>query len=357
VRGAALLLVVVALVVGGGLAAAGFLLALGDRRAASDAVELIRALQAAEEGAAVQVAGWRSGAHHRLGIGDSVPFSGATGAGAVYRGWVRRLGTWLYLVEAAGTSGRARQRAGLLVRPRPLVLPLDAALTVSEQARLAGSGVVRGLDEGPAGWGCPEPGPPVAGVRVAPAASVDTAGCAADGCSLGTPPFLIDSASPTPSSLASEIGPLADKTLPPGRWLIRPVASGGKCTVQDPANWGDPDDPTGPCGDYFPVVHVPGDLVVAGGRGQGVLLVEGDLIAEGEFRFFGPVVVTGRLTTTSEVGHFKGGVVAARVVLAQNVPGGGVVEFSSCVLGRAIAATPEGEMLVSRAWLRPSRNP
>ncbi len=357
-RGAALLLVVVALVVVGGLAAAGFLLALGDRRGSTAAVELLRALHAAEEGAALEVAGWSQREHHWLGLGDFTPFSGVAGpGGAAYRGRVRRLGTWLYVVDVEGTSGSARQRVGFLVRPRPLTLPLDAALAVTEEADLAGLGAVRGEDQAPPGWSCPAPGPPVAGVKLDPAARLDTARCGAQACALGTPPFLVDSVPLPPSSLAAAIGPLADKTLSPGLWHIEPAARGGRCAVQDPANWGDPDDPIGPCGDYFPVIRVPGDLEVIGGRGQGVLLVEGDLVAGGGFRFFGPVVVTGRLTTTSEGGHFKGGVVAARVVLAQNAPGGEAVRFSSCVLGRALAATSDGELLVSRAWLRPSRNP
>ncbi len=88
-----------------------------------------------------------------------------------------------------------------------------------------------------------------------------------------------------------------------------------------------------------------------------MLLVDGDLTVRGGFRFLGPVVVNGHLTMTSEGGHFSGGVVAARVVLAQNAPGAETIGFSSCALGRALAASAAGELVTDRGWLRLTQTP
>ena len=95
------------------------------------------------------------------------------------------------------------------------------------------------------------------------------------------------------------------------------------------------------------------ELDLEGGRGQGVLLVDGDLTVRGGVRFYGPVVVTGQLTTTGEGGHFSGAVFAATVVLAQSgVAGGAAVGFSSCALRRAAATTERGDVISHRGWLR-----
>jgi hypothetical protein len=99
------------------------------------------------------------------------------------------------------------------------------------------------------------------------------------------------------------------------------------------------------------VVHVPGDLVLTGGRGQGLLLVDGDLRVEGGFRFAGAAIVMGELDIGGEGGHFSGGVFAATVVLRQRIPDEqATIGFSSCALGRALAATATGEVLPQRGW-------
>ena len=56
----------------------------------------------------------------------------------------------------------------------------------------------------------------------------------------------------------------------------------GTCNKFDPLNWGDPENPTAPCGDYFPTVYARGGLrIQAGGVGQGVLLPAVEVPVEG----------------------------------------------------------------------------
>ena len=89
---------------------------------------------------------------------------------------------------------------------------------------------------------------------------------------------------------------LADTTLTSA---LRPslLADERRCDTADPSNWGEPrrSEATSlaACRNYFPVVHVtgPGLRIVAGGRGQGVLLVDGDLDITGDFDFTGLIVV------------------------------------------------------------------
>jgi len=75
----------------------------------------------------------------------------------------------------------------------------------------------------------------------------------------------------------------------------RPAQSGGACDDLDPWNWGDPDEPSRPCGDYWPLKQRVGSLELDGGGGQGILAVDGDLTLLGGAYFRGLVVVTGEV--------------------------------------------------------------
>jgi len=363
--GAALLVVLIALLLASGLVAAGASLGLRDRRAVRDAVAFVAALHAAEEGAALQVAAWRAAGHHRMAIGGSAAFEGsARVGGARFNGRVLRLGRLLYLVESEGRSagGEARQGVGLLVRPRPLEFGFTAALESGGPVTMTGMAVVSGRDLPRPGWLCPPPEAGRAGLLLPETASLDTSSCSLGPCLVGVPPALRGAATggglpAWATRAAAEIRSLADKRMHSGSLKPAPRTAGGDCLVGDPANWGDPDGSVSACGDYLPVIHASGDLELLGGRGQGVLLVDGDLSVRGGFRFYGPVFVKGHLTTTSEGGHFRGGVVAAKVVLAQNAPGTETIGFSSCALDRALAASAAGETLVERGWLRLTQTP
>ena len=54
-----------------------------------------------------------------------------------------------------------------------------------------------------------------------------------------------------------------------------------RCDTKVETNWGEPTVPGDPCFDYFPIIYHNGNLKLQGGRGQGILLVEGDLVASG----------------------------------------------------------------------------
>ncbi|NIM52564.1 MAG: hypothetical protein GTN62_08120 [Gemmatimonadales bacterium] len=360
-RGVALPSAVVALVVIGALVGAGLFIAMQEQRLGRNTISLQQAQGAAEEGAALQVADWNAGAHSQLGIGDTSSFEGrlADGTGW-YRGEVRRLSDWLFLVQSEGFSrgSRARRRMGLLVRLHPLDIPVSAALTVLDSAQISGSSYVDGGDGQPTGWRCLTSRPPLAGIRLVGDGDVGTQGCKLASCVAGEPGILRDEAGR--ESIGALLGRAqldglrlaANKLIGPGHWMIGPRLAGGACDASDASNWGDPDDPDGPCGGYFPLVYASGDITLHGGRGQGLLVVDGDLSVRGGFRFYGAVVVAGRFKTHGEGGHFSGGVVAATVVLGQNtLVGGPAIQYSSCALGRALRGSAAEVRVLERGWL------
>lgn len=137
-----------------------------------------------------------------------------------------------------------------------------------------------------------------------------------------------------------------------GTWRPVPERRGARC-VDGEGNWGDPDNPTGPCGDRFVLRVAPGDLQLTGGTGQGILAASGDLDLEGDARFAGVVVVRGRLRLR-DAARISGVVVGG--VEIDVGPRAGIVG-SACAAGRALAGVPAAVSLVvvprTPRWIGP----
>ena len=101
------------------------------------------------------------------------------------------------------------------------------------------------------------------------------------------------------------------RLLPDAALAPLPVAAGGVC-IDGPANWGEPADSASPCSTRAPVVYAPGDLTIEGGRGQGVLLVDGRLVITGPFAYSGQIVVRRGIETRADAISISGVVLAWR---------------------------------------------
>ena len=155
----------------------------------------------------------------------------------------------------------------------------------------------------------------------------------------------------------AELTAMASRTLPGGSINgTGPSLAGGECNTSDPFNWGDPDNPSSPCGSYFPIIHIQGDATIqSGGIGQGILLVDGTLDLRGNFAFYGIVIVQGSLDTQGNGNRVIGGVFAANASLdTQALVGGSVVQNSTCAVTRATennAALNRARPLAQRSWV------
>src|SRR5260370_36910349 len=79
--------------------------------------------------------------------------------------------------------------------------------------------------------------------------------------------------------------------------LWHAVTAAGACSQPVLTNWGDPLNPTAPCGNYMPIIHITGSATINGQQGQGILLVDGSLSVYGGFQFYGITIVKGSLIT------------------------------------------------------------
>jgi hypothetical protein len=137
----------------------------------------------------------------------------------------------------------------------------------------------------------------------------------------------------------------------------------GACDYGNTLNWGDPANPAGACGGYFPIVHIAGNAnLQSNGGGQGILLVDGNLELRGSFEYFGIIIVQGQFGVQGGGPRVSGGVMSANLaVLGDTIAGGGqsivgssIVRNSRCAVKRAVlnnSALNRLAPLANRGWV------
>lgn len=329
-----------------------------------------RAFRAAELGLNTTLATWDAPVMFALPVGgmDTMVYSGTGWVDTVV---VTKLTTQAYSMLSTATAGsgrlaRSRKKTLLSIRLSSPDFDFLGALTVRGSTVIGGSSLINGKNTNPAGWGdCPAASDTLAGVAIADSTQISYSGCSTGTCVQGSPRILQD---PTVGDTTNyfSFGDEDWKTLTASAnkiisgtttfSQINPVVTNGACDKSVTSNWGAPvhTSPANPCENYFPIIHAKGStntLKLSGNKGQGILLVDGDLEISGGFEFYGPVIVRGRIKSTGTGGKLNGGVMAANVDLEQNtVLGDATITYSSCAVEKAIASSANPRRLEQRAW-------
>ncbi len=371
-RGMALAVAIFALVVVGAMVAGAFFAGTQEQRVGENQRRLHQSFGVAEAGAQERVMTWDPQAMNRrpqypeesVAIADQQTPSG-TGR---YGGYSYRLGPNVFLIDVTGRDSRsyggslaagagARQRIGMIARIAPIEFGIKASLTTQGGVRIGGTAEIDGADQNPTNWSsCDPPGPPQAGVRDN-GGTVDTIG---SGTVTGTPPVVNDP-SVTDQTFTTfggatyaELASRANVRIAGGTFTTDPVVVNGVCDKTNQYNWGDPHNPTAPCGNYFPIIHVQGTAHINNTQGQGILLVDGDLDITGPYDFYGVVIIQGELRTSgggNADAHFWGGVMARNADLStQQVSGHATLNFSSCSILAALQAQSPIALMRQRGW-------
>ena len=390
-RGMALAIAIVALVVVGALIAGAFFSGTQEQRVAENVRRVQASFGVAEEGVYDIIRTWDStvaGVQNRQRYTALYPYPAvapskdsvqmgkktANNKTGSYSGSLFKLNDELYVIDMTAQDtmslagrirgGGASQRLGLLTRIRPVNLNTQAAVTSGGDNVVVGSASIDGNDHAPTGWaGCPPLDSAKAGIRTQSSGTVSTSGHPTIS---GNPPVLKD---PTLADSSfthygdvtyAQLAASANITLPAQNFSgsISPVTVGSACDYSVLTNWGSPTAPTGPCGGYFPIIHITGDgTVINGQEGQGVLLIDGGLSVQGGFQFFGVVIVKGSLKTSGGGGtpaHFWGTVMvqdtAAFTDTTNNLSGSANLLYSKCAVVKALNKTGVGSMMRSRGW-------
>jgi hypothetical protein len=361
-RGVAVVAAVFALLLMGGLIAGAFFVGMQEQRVGRNTVKIQQAFNTADAAAEYLLADWDAFRYNNIAAGSTLTDKGWTDDGTGwYRRTLRRMNTMLYLVDAQGFSADSstHQHVGVLARLRPFEIDIDAAFKTKGAVRVRGNSDIDGHDHLPPGWsGCPPLGASLPGILVDDVSNVRTSGNSYE--IDGAPPPVRGDATIDEAALTTfgddnfdALAAIATMALGPGTYTqIQPSFVGTQCNLADPQNWGDGQDPSSPCGKYFPTIYISGDARINGRQGQGLLLVDGDLSVAGNFEFFGVVIVRGRFKTTGTGQKFNGAVIAANGFDDENDIGGNAqFLYSSCAVQQSLQGTAFAIPLGERSWM------
>jgi hypothetical protein len=386
-----MVLVLFALVLLGVLVTAAVAVTRLDRATANNSVYAAEAQSAAEAGLVTLAAAWTPSMALSIPIWDGTPLTewsgGLQSLGSnpliVHVDSVRRLNRQLFLIRSigrrldAGGGVLAELEVGQLLRTVRPTVGVNAALTVVDPLSLTGNAFfVSGINTLPPSWPAGECDPldsrgvdDLVGIRSASATGVQPADLDnVDGFPRRDVPAdpsvtastFTDFLDFTYSSLASQpgvkvltgspvsgVGPLVDAT--------------GQCDQSAPLNFGEPlrNPPEGAavlaCIEYRPVVNATGvsTQFAPGARGQGILLVDGDLDLVGGFEWAGLIIVRGQLTVTGTGNSIYGAVLARGGSIATGTAGLDLdLQYSACAVERALGGATWVRPLGQRSWFQ-----
>ncbi|CAN5796841.1 hypothetical protein BH23GEM11_BH23GEM11_16380 [soil metagenome] len=357
-RGFALPAAIFALVVVALLVTSGFFIS-GQERSIGQSTEFAsQATLLAETGMNEVLATWTpEGAGPNLGEGPIGTCSACTGGVASLNGeWqvaISRVGEKIYFVESTGVvnqAGRlsgASRTVGTLARLLTADFAADAALTTRGNVETRGGASISGFDVNPPAAVCTGDTEDKAGVITTPGSTVTEVGTSSV---TGAPrddraPFDANDTFRLGDLGWDELVAMADIRLPGGNInnTYPRFDSDDRCNKTHQRNWGDPErivaNPD--CRNYFPIIHVNGTaLIQSGGRGQGILLIEGDLDLRGDFLFQGIVMVRGQVGVQGAGNRVFGSMLAANGLEIDpdlsTFVGASVVQYSSCAISNVI---------------------
>ena len=313
---------------------------------------------------------WNPGVYGALQPGDTqvvgpVNFEG----GGSYTAYVVRVGSdsvkRYYYIEAVGRPPGANQgqrRQAAIARTWVPDICCDAAVKVIEYVNFGGGAqpIITGLNNDPPGsWaasvcsGFPENDLP--GVIRSSSGNVNDASRVS-----GYPANIVVDPTLNVSNMFDfgdltydELAALADIQLPDSFAFggSQPTVVDGACDTSSPLNWGAPNDPSSPCFNYFPIIHVNGSIDLTGsGGGQGILLVDEDLKMNGPFEFYGIAMVKDDLSLGGPVDYYGAAYVGDDMFISGATPR---FWYSSCAAQRAVQLSKlaRPQLLPQRAWV------
>jgi hypothetical protein len=275
------------------------------------------------------------------------------------RGVLRRLSQGLFLLEVTGGEPAAPEsdavaaHLGWLLGVRPVAVSPRAALTARGAVVLGAGALVDGRDAPGMRWRECAPGDsgPAGLATNGPARTLPGASLSGYPPAVRLGPVEDSALSAAQARWFAELASQAVIVGPGGVWATSPVASDWHCDVSVVTNWGGPDLRSA-CDTYFPIIRVTGDLSLLSGQGQGILLVEGDLEVQGDYSFWGLVLVQGRLRTVKSPATLRvwGAIVVGGVTAETGSLGSVAIQYSKCLISRVLQSSGRLVPLSSRAW-------
>jgi hypothetical protein len=300
--------------------------------------------------------------------------------GGVFSNGGRELGTYqltvlpvannLYMIESQGQVTRgprtATRRVSGFVRTTNFSMPYQSAMTVYGQLEASGNSTITGVDR------CGGDGT-VPGIYAKDEESitglVQGSGPNARERIIGDPEPVVEDETMTTETLSDYggidlVGLIANANRiyagnpahPQGMAPATTTNEWGQtvCDKTVDLNWGDPLEANQPCSHYYPIIYSPGNMKLDVGKGQGILIVGGDLLIDGNIEFSGIVIVLGSFTMMGTGSKINGTVIVmgdGSVETLNIQEGNAQVQYDSCVINEALNSNLRIRPLASRSWV------
>jgi hypothetical protein len=363
-EGMALAMAMFAIVVIGALIAGAFFASTQDYRIGRNSLVAQRAFSAAEYGLNKTTAEWDKTLNLGIITGGerTLNYTFTDGGSAAVR--ITRINDYSYWVVSEGSAGvnspvEARRRTSTVVRLAYPAVKVGGAVTLAGGGTIKGSTQIFGNNRNPTGWDCANyPGRDTTAVAYAPGStlSIQKASNA-----VGTPQSYADPNAGNDGTYIkygdeswTTLTQQADVVLT-GDVDPSPVGTATTCP-KSATNWGEPHRDVGSvvgCQSYFPIIWVQNSLHVNDGRGQGILLIEGDLQVNGNFEFDGLIIVKDDINKGNGNPNLTGAVMARNANLvdgASEFLGNSTFQYSKCALESALRGSARLVPAKQRAW-------
>ena len=362
-RGIALVAAIVALVVIGALVAGTFFISSLEQKTAENSMDAAEAYQAAEAGIVKNVANWDTGNNLLATDAGTTIAQDSVAKGTYFNVTISRLNSSLFLLKSVGTRNGTSQSLAMVLRTVTVNPNVGAAVTAKGNVSVGGNASIVGVNTTPTGWSGCSSSPDMGGIRTS--GTVSTNG----GPTITGSPSKIQNDSSVTDALFqnpfNQFKAMATMSLPGGSGSgnyvtyngMAPSTTGSplKCNRTDQNNWGEPlrtGSYTSQCTTYSPIIYFDGNAKVTNGRGQGILLINGDLSIAGNFSWTGLVIAIGQVKTGNGTSQVTGAIMANNADIGDqtNFSGTPVVSYSKCAIDYVLNSSAVARPLAMRSW-------
>lgn len=370
-RGSALLLTLIVIVVLGALTMGGTMSSMQEYTAGRASLVGQRAFAVAEYGLNQEISNWKRGRNlpspkgMAVGAIDSTSVFVAQGDTARVR--VTRLNENTFWVVSVGRASignkslESQRQTHMLVRIAYPAINPGGAIVTAGNITVKGSAEITGTNTNPAGWTqCASiPGRDTFAISYGPGKNVSiqkpnavTGGTNADPMAADSNTYVRFGSESWQTLVAG-----ADYTIPGGTYSPEPIGTNTSCDYAAAGNWGEPLRTAGNivgCQDYFPIIYSQSSVHLSHGRGQGILLVNGDVQLNGNFQWYGLIIARDDIVKGNGTFDLWGSILSrnANVQDDNSITGNSNFQWSKCAVESALRGSAILTRTKERSWVQ-----
>ncbi len=369
-RGMALILTLVVVVVLAALSTGAVVSSMQEFRGGRNALVEQRAFAVAEFGLNSEISNWNRGRNlppprgMLIGAIDSANvFVAQSDTAKVY---IQRLTDNTFWVRSVGRASigsaqlEAQRMTNMVVRIAYPTINPGGAIVTAGNVRVSGSATVTGRNTNPTNWTqCANiAGRDTFAITYAPGKTLDVAGASTIVGGSRVDPAAGDSNTYVRYGTESwnSLVAAADLKLPGGSYGPEPVGTATSCNLSQQLNWGEPlrggNGHVRGCEDFFPIIYINGTANLTRGRGQGILLVNGDVRTVGNFQWYGLIIARDDIVKGAGTFDLWGSAMSrnANVNDDNSIVGNSNFQWSKCAVESALRGSAILTRTKERSW-------